>query len=366
MPSREPAWAGSASIRYAQCWEDADVLLAGLEPRPGDTCLSIASAGDNTLSLLARAPRRVVAIDLNPAQLACLELRIAAYRNLDHDALLELMGSRPSGRRLDIYARCRRDLSADARAFWDARRPDVSRGIGQAGRFERYLALFRRVVLPLVHPRSRVDRLFAGGSPSEREAFYAREWDTRRWRIASKAFFSRRVMGRLGRDPRYFDFAEADLAALLEKRIRHAATVLDPAENPYLHWILRGHHGGVLPFPLRPENFHAIRSNLDRLELRCQSLESYLADCDAGTFDRANLSDVFEYMPSERHHALLRRLVRAARPGARFAYWNLLAPRSRPSAMAGRLQSLDQLSRRLHARDKAFFYNAFVVEHVVG
>ena len=39
-------------VRYAQVWEDADVLLEALDVQPGDTCLSIASAGDNTLALL--------------------------------------------------------------------------------------------------------------------------------------------------------------------------------------------------------------------------------------------------------------------------------------------------------------------------
>ncbi len=63
-------------IRYAQCWEDADVLLEALDVQPGDTCLSIASGGDNTLALLTRQPGRVVALDLNPAQLACLRLHL--------------------------------------------------------------------------------------------------------------------------------------------------------------------------------------------------------------------------------------------------------------------------------------------------
>ena len=45
-------------LRYAQCWEDADVLLAGLDVQPGDTCISIASAGDNSLSLLSRGAGR--------------------------------------------------------------------------------------------------------------------------------------------------------------------------------------------------------------------------------------------------------------------------------------------------------------------
>ena len=45
-------------IRYAQCWEDADVLLAGLAVQPGDVCLSIGSGGENSLSLLTRDPAR--------------------------------------------------------------------------------------------------------------------------------------------------------------------------------------------------------------------------------------------------------------------------------------------------------------------
>ena len=67
--------AGKASfdeIRYAQCWEDADVLLQGLDVQPGDHCLSIASAGDNSLSLLARGAGKVVALDLKPGIIAPL------------------------------------------------------------------------------------------------------------------------------------------------------------------------------------------------------------------------------------------------------------------------------------------------------
>ena len=68
-------------IRYANCWEDADILVEALQPAPGKRLVSIASAGDNTLSLLSGAPEKVVAIDLNPVQLACLELRCVAIRS---------------------------------------------------------------------------------------------------------------------------------------------------------------------------------------------------------------------------------------------------------------------------------------------
>src|SRR5438270_910192 len=96
MPQRLPAVRSEAAaradfsqIRYAQCWEDADVLLEGLDIQPSDSCLSIASAGDNALAMLSRAPSRLVALDLSPAQLACVELRGAAYREPCHLALAD-------------------------------------------------------------------------------------------------------------------------------------------------------------------------------------------------------------------------------------------------------------------------------------
>src|SRR5207237_7608524 len=141
-----------------------DVLLEALDIRPGDRCLSIASAGDNALAMLARAPGRVVAVDLSPAQIACLELRVAGYRELEHAELLELLGSRPSARRDALYRRCRSLLSGPSREFWDRHGAEVAAGIGGAGKFERYFALFRARVLPLVHSRRRVERLLAGGS----------------------------------------------------------------------------------------------------------------------------------------------------------------------------------------------------------
>src|SRR5947207_7134688 len=144
MTSEVAAKADFSGIRYAQCWEDADILLDGLDIQPGDVCLSIASAGDNSLALLARRPARVVALDLSPAQLACVELRVAAYRELSHPELLELIGSSPSQQRETLYRRCRSQLSAGAREFWDCHAADLAQGIGNAGKFEHYFALFRR------------------------------------------------------------------------------------------------------------------------------------------------------------------------------------------------------------------------------
>ena len=351
-----------SAIRYAQCWEDADVLVEALQPRPGHTLLSIASAGDNTLALLTGAPARVIAVDLSAAQLACLELRVAAYRALSHSELLQLIGSRPSANRRALYQQCRSQLSGDVRVFWDRHGDEVDRGIGGAGKFERYFDTFRRRVLPLVHPARRVEQLLAGGSRDTREAFHAQRWDTWRWRVMFRLFFSRAVMGRLGRDPAFFTHVEGSVAQRILARTRHALTALDPAQNPYVHWILRATHGAALPLALRPEHFNTIRQNLDRLEWRQCDIGAALDTLPAGSVHGCNLSDIFEYMSLEEYRAQLERLCEALAPAGRLAYWNMLAPRTRPEALADRLRPLNDLAARLHQQDKAFFYRAFVVE----
>jgi S-adenosylmethionine-diacylglycerol 3-amino-3-carboxypropyl transferase len=364
MRSEAAARADFSAIRYAQVWEDADVLLAGLDVRPGDTCVSIASAGDNALALLTKDPARVVALDLSRAQLACLELRVAAFRRLAHHELLELIGSRPSQRRLALLDRCRPALGAEAAAFWEARRADVARGIGSLGKFERYFAVFRNAVLPLVHRRATVLDLLTPRAPDERRAFHDDRWDTWRWRLLFRVFFSRSVMGRLGRDPEFFRYVETDVASSILARTRHALRELDPSDNPYVHWILTGTHGAALPCALRAEHFETIRDRLDRLEWRCQSVEEFLEATPDATLDRLNLSDLFEYVSIDSYHRMLDAIVRCSRPGARLAYWNMLAPRRRPERLADRLASLDDLAARLHAADRAFFYSAFRVEEV--
>jgi S-adenosylmethionine-diacylglycerol 3-amino-3-carboxypropyl transferase len=349
------------ALRYAQCWEDADVLVDALAVRPGGTYVAIASAGDNALAMLAAGPARVIALDREPAQLAALALRVAAYRALAHGELLALVGSRPHADRLALYARCRPLLDDGARAYWDARRDAVAAGIGSAGRFERYLALFRTVVLPLIHSNATVRALLACGD-GERARFYDERWDTLRWRLAFRAFFARPAMSALGRDPRFFAHADGPVSERLLARIARALRAGDAGANPYLRWILTGAHGEALPLALRPESFEPIRANLDRLEVRCESLAAFVDRYDGAPVDGWNLSDVFEYVDAAEYASLLARIAAISSPRARLAYWNMLVPRRRPDVLAPFLAERDDVAAPLRARDRVPFYGDFVVE----
>ena len=353
------------SIRYAQCWEDADTMLAALQVQPGARCLSIASAGDNALALLASSPERVVAVDLSFPQIALVHLRVAAYRNLSHSEMLSFLGFKPSPDRATQYARLTSGLPATARAYWDAHIELIDRGVASSGKFEQYFRLFRERLLPLVHDKSTVAALLAPKSRDAREQFYDRHWNSLRWRLMFRVFFSRFVMGRLGRDPAFFDYVEGPVSERLIQRARHALVELDPSENSYLQRILLGEYAPSLPFALRAENFDVIRQNLDRLEVVHGSMESHLDVTGSSRFDRFNLSDIFEYMSEAHYVELLQKLVAASIPGARLLYWNMLAPRTRPEKLSDVLRPLSNIAARLHASDKAFFYSRIVLEEVI-
>lgn len=370
MTTEAATRADFSRIRYAQLWEDADLLVEALDVRPGDRCLSIASAGDNALALLTRRPDAVLAVDLSPAQIACLELRVAAFRQLSHPELLRLLGARPEAgaedEREHLYRRIRGALSEDARRFWDAAPGLIRAGAATVGKFERYFAVFRTRVMPLIHRRRTIDRLLAGGPRADREAFYERVWNNLPWRLLFRVFFSRFVMGRLGRDPAFFRYVQGSVADRILARTRHALVELDPADNPYLHTILTGGCGAALPCAWRAEHFDVIRAHLDRLSWRVGSIEDAVAGAGRGAFTKFNLSDIFEYMSADAHRALLERLCDVSAPGGRLAYWNMLAPRSRPEALAHRLAPRAELAAALHRRDRAFFYSALVIEDVLA
>lgn len=351
-------------IRYAQCWEDADVLTAALDVKPEGRYLSIASAGDNSFAMLAAGAGQVVAVDMNPAQLACVELRRAAYQVLNWEEFLQFLGSRECPDRERHYAKCRDVLPGEVREFWDARPEVIAAGHGGAGKFERYFGLFRSRILPLVHARRKVTSLLEQRSPEARAAFYRNSWNTWRWRALFRVFFSRFVMGRLGRDPRFFKYVEGSVAGRILERTRHALESLDPSANPYLHWILTGTHGAALPVALREDHYELIRRRLDRLVVFQGSIEQYLTAHREVRFDGFNLSDIFEYMSEASMADLYGALLRASNPGARLVYWNMLAPRSCPEIFASQVVSHGEQAAALLLRDQAWFYSALRIEEV--
>lgn len=350
-------------IRYASVWEDADILCEALAPScHNGRILSIASAGDNVLALLTLDPKEIIAADLNPTQLACVELRLSAFRHLNHTNLLAFLGVTPSATRLKIYQQFRNDLSPAARNFWDQRSHDIETGAIHVGKFEHYLKIFGQKILPWIHSQKIRDELFTPRAQHERLDFYEKHWNTFFWRLLFKVFFSRTLMGRLGRDPAFFDHVEGSVSERILDRTKHALTDLPTESNPYLTYIIKGNFTQkALPRYLRNEFKDMITSRLDRIKLICAPIHQV----DQGLFDGFNLSDIFEYMDQTEFENCYSSLIAQANPHARLAYWNMLVPRGMPKKEQAQAKPLENFAKALHQNDKAWFYQAFHVDEII-
>lgn len=341
-------------IRYANCWEDAALLVQELKLAPGARILSIASAGDNSFSLLTTGAKEVVAVDLNPVQLYLIELKKAAIQNLDREAYLQFIGFRPSKQRKEVLNTLKTSLTSEANQYWEKHEALVLEGLVHSGKFERYFQLFVRRVLPLIHSQKKVRALLADKSKAEQQQFYDRKWNTWRWKALFRIFFSRWVMGRLGRDPAFLKEVEVSVGKTIYQQAERQLTAQHAHHNWMLHYALTGEFGQHLPHYVLPENYSTVKANLANLKLVQGGIETAIQLGEK--FDAFNLSNIFEYLPESITEQMGEQLFNAANPGARFAYWNLMVPRSLAALLPEKLKAG---TAENHPHDRGFFYRQF-------
>ena len=370
-------------IRYSQCWEDTEVLLESLNIQENDICFGILSAGDNVFSMLAENPKKVVALDISFPQIALAKLKKEVFNSLSYEEMLEFMGVMKSDKRVETYDRIRENLDKEVKEYWDFNKEAIEKGIIHTGKFEKFFKIFREKILPFVHSKKRVEKLLEKKSMQERMEYYDNHWNNFRWKLMFKLFFSKYIVGKLGRDKEFFRYAEKNISEEMKERSRYALCQLNPYENPYINYILTGNYRkDCLPYFLRKENFDKIRKNLHKVEILQSSVEEYLDQIDF-KIDKFNLSDIFEYMSAENYSKLMGKIYDNAENNALLAYWNLIVERNSEKlayketdseiAVTGKEKNVNgkkyermkELDRKLHEKDMTFFYTDFVVEKVI-
>ena len=355
-------------LLFTQCWEDPRMDAESLCLQPGKTALVVTSGGCTALSLALARPDRIIAVDLNAAQSHLLRLKIAGAKRLSHPEFLELFGVRMSKRRGLLYQQCRSALPAPAAVFWDAHQPLIEAGVLRAGRYERYLATFRRLLI-LIEGRRKVTQLFASRSLEDRRRFYEEQWNTHLWRLCFRVFFSRPVLGSVGLDRSFFTYVDGieDFGAHFLRLTRHALVDLSPQENYFAAQICLGHYldERTMPPYLLAENYPALRSAVDQIEVETMELGAFLAKMPDRSVDAFAYSNVFEWLPPDVFEEVLRQTHRVARPNARVCYRNLLVRRQTPAALAHLFRPEPDIAGRLLAEDPSWVYSHFEVATVL-
>eukprot|EP00939_MAST-03C_sp_MAST-3C-sp1_P000994 g994.t1 len=112
----------SRKIIYNISWEDPRIERLKLKFSSNDVILTISSAGDNVLDYLCGDPKHIVAADLNEAQLALLDLKLACIEaGMPHEDFFALFGRSDPNVFATWYEKSARpNLRREAsKTFWD-------------------------------------------------------------------------------------------------------------------------------------------------------------------------------------------------------------------------------------------------------
>jgi S-adenosylmethionine-diacylglycerol 3-amino-3-carboxypropyl transferase len=331
-----------------------------------DTVFSITSGGCNTLAFLLDNPKRVIALDLSPYQNFLLELKIAAFRTLGYDELLEFLGVTESPKRGPLYSRVRESLSVQARCYWDGQIDKIERGLIHCGRYERYMRLLLTWLRRLVG-RPTLEKFFECEDREARVRLFSTKWKNAWWWIFTRVLLSRATMTLLF-DKAFFRYLDSSFSfgKHFAARAELALTRLPIRENSFLSYILRGCYPDdrSRPLYLRKENYETIRDRVGRIEIVTESCDLYFASIPASHISKFNFSNIFEWMSQTAFERLLGETVRVATDGAIITYRNLLVKRERPEALAAHIRPLRSLANALYQRDLSFIYTNYVVEQI--
>ncbi|MCA8879238.1 MAG: DUF3419 family protein [Rhodobacteraceae bacterium] len=360
---------------YAQIWEDPVVDMEGLTLGPADNLVCISSGGCNLMSYLAAGPASIRAVDLSPAHVALVRLKLAAAQALpDHAAFYDLFGHADRPGNPALYDRFVAPvLDLESRAWWDTRMGLSGRRIDMFAKgFYRFGALGRFIgVAHLVARIGGVDfaPLLAAESLEEQRAFFDAEIAPLFERRLVKSLARRRAsLFGLGIPPAQFEKlardGDGDIVPVLRERTRKLMCDFPVTEN-YFAWAAfnRGYRAdgtGPVPPYLEAAHFDAVRANAPRASIVNRSLTEMLADEPDDSKQAFVLLDAQDWMRDDQLAALWTQITRTAGPGARVLFrtggTHDILPGRLPAEILGRWHYDAERSQDLWRRDRSAIY----------
>ncbi len=246
------ARAGPRKLLFGRMYEDAAIELGAFAS--GGHIFCIASAGCTAMKLAAH--HKVVAVDINPVQLAYVERRLG--------------------------------------------RAPVQRGSA-----DRILA-FLRALGPLAGWRRRTVQAFLDfDNPKEQILYWRRHLDTLRFRAAFDLLFSRPVL-RAMYSRSFLNRLPPNFGAIMRGRMERCFTLHPNRKNPYARALLLGDISSST-------NDFAERG---QIQLECADAAAFLERQPAGSFTGFSLSNILDGANPAYERRLFAGVRRAAAPGA--------------------------------------------------
>ena len=352
-------------IAYSTCWEDYSIIQAALKVDKDDTLLSISSAGCNVLNLLLYNPKKILAVDFNPHQNHLLELKIKAIKSLNHQEFIELLGVVPSNRREEIYNSIRDQLGEKTKLFWDRNLSMIKEGIIYNGRQEKYIQTIGKL-LRFFAGREVVEGIFECKTLQEQVEYFKEYIEGPVWHLFFNIIYSKPVMF-IVKDRLVFNQVSGNsYHTEFKKRVENALYRVKARNNPFASLALLGYYQDENYYPpyLKKENFHFLKKNVDKIEIKTDTLQNILRKLSSNSFTKFNLSNVLDWMDRKEFRDTLKELARVGRNHSRFCYFNTLIKRNIPKDLKF-IKSHKKLASKLLEKDKAFLYGNFEIGEII-
>ncbi len=353
-----------------------------LEFAPDDDVLVITSAGCNAIDYALAGPRRVYAVDVNPAQNALLELKLAGIRALPYEDFFRIFGTGQHPDFSALYASALREqLSAPARGFWDARHgwfSDRARAKsfyfrGLSGTFARG---FRAYCALRPQLKDALNELLAAPDLKTQQAFYDREVVPRLWHPGIDWTLSQPLaLTLLGVPGTQHDELKRlhprGVAGFVRDALDYVCRELPLATNYFWQLYVRGHYTPeCCPEYLKRDNFLRLAAgDADRIEVHTSNVAGFLQG-HRGDISKFVLLDHMDWMNEADLAEEWGLIMSRARPGARVIFrsahvepWYLKRLRvpyhGERMALRNLLRFLPELAGRLSNLDRVHTYGGF-------
>lgn len=291
---------------------------------PGGHVLSVGSGGDMALSLLALGAETVVAVDIDPHQVHLAELKRAAVLCLEREEAVGFLGFLPATHeeRAAWLDRLSLQLPAPSGAFWREHRAVAVRGAIRDGRYERYVALLRKLVAPFAARSFR--SLVACRTLEEQESLFARAFEGPLLRGMFRLAFRPRLYGGRGINEQALQHHNGGqpLGERFFERFRDACTQSLASENYLLQIHLLGEvrTDGAVPEYLSERGFPIVRRRAAHMSFLAVGIADYLQTHEGGLFDRFHLSNLPDWLSTPELDRLFALIERNARKPARVVW----------------------------------------------
>lgn len=259
---------------YNISWEDYDLDIKLLRMDSNSRLLTIASAGDHLLNYLPTDVSFIHGVDINPAQIALVELKQMLLKHMDYQAWWELFGEGSSAKTLQYIDHLKPYLSYSSYAYWKKNGHFFS--VAGPG-FYRYgsSGYLSRIILKSIQISKLETQIFAlieEDNDANKEALFTDFWKqlSRHWVFK---LWLHPWLQYLGGIPTSQQQRKTTLVKLLRNVFHHIFVKSDFETNPFWNLYLYGkYQAPYIPWHLSEDGFNSIKKRINRLSISHHSM----------------------------------------------------------------------------------------------